>query len=448
MEETVWINESPETGYVFQLDNSSAPPHTFRVVSRGTTVRRSCNACSAQKIRCGAERPTCKRCTAKGLPCTYMPSKRRGPRNRSGKNDRTTLCRETEDDILNKDDGHSDAVDNAHPDIENNETPPLDQHWTSSALLQNDGDWDFTFNEHWSHQHVCPEFDASEAPAEIRSKSTEPASMSAPGTHGLGYNAIPGPRSRTSPQHLSDTLARSIEEPEKSKCNSNHAMVRAPLRKEGRETLALRLLSGWLTKLSCCNSTNVDDKGVHPQLLDPDGRIAHIQQALRQIEAFLDLPGSLGSDFWDFSYLIIKQALASYDSMLQSDCSSSYYIQQDPAAEQRLSNKRAWFPSGSRPLDPKAQRLLGAYLVLMDTKNLVQPLLERLEGHRDTLAERSSGSSIDSGPSWEDLRLMTLQYQHRSVEKECNRLAEAAQSVGKSLFSEQWTLKSQSKGSV
>ncbi|WPA99420.1 uncharacterized protein RHO25_004037 [Cercospora beticola] len=448
MEDIIWINESPETRYVSQLDGSSAPPHTFRVLSRGTNVRRSCNACSRQKVRCGAERPACKRCNAKGVSCTYMPSKRRGPRNRSGKNDRRTLGRETEDGKSEKDGVQCDAVDNVEPDLSKSETPPLDQLWTSSSLPQYDADWDFTFSEHWSNQHDCSEIDALETLAGICPNNDEHASKSAPGTCDLQYDALPTPQSVILPQSLPDDLAESAEEPEKSKGTFDSALVHDPLRKDRCETLALSLLSGSLTKLSCYNAANGDNDEVQSQSPDPDRRVTHIQEALWQIEAFLDLPGSLRSDFWDLTYLIIRQTLVSYDSILKSDCPVNYCLEQDPAAGQQLSNKRAWSYSGGRYFDPKAQRLLSAYLVLMDTNGLLQPLLERLERKLDSLSERSSGSSTGCGPSWMDPRLMTLKCQHRSVQEECNRLAEAAQGVGGSIFSEQRTLAGQSKRRV
>lgn len=334
MEDIIWINESPETRFVSQLDGSSAPPHTFRVLSRGTSVRRSCNACSRQKVRCGAERPACKRCNAKGVSCTYMPSKRRGPRNRSGKNDRRTLGRETEDGTSEKDGVQCEAVDNVEPDLSKSETPPLDQLWTSSALPQYDGDWEFTFSEHWSNQHDCPETDVSEALAGICPKNDEHASKSAPGTYTLQYDALPTPQSVILPQCLPDDLAESTEESEKRNGTFNSALVHDPLRKHRCETLALSLLSGSLKKLSCCNSMNVDNDEVQSQSLDSDRRVTHIQEALWQIEAFLDLPGSLRSDFWDLTYLIIREAHASYDSMLRSGCPVNYDLEQDPAVGQ------------------------------------------------------------------------------------------------------------------
>ncbi|OHX01095.1 aflatoxin cluster transcription factor-related protein [Colletotrichum incanum] len=45
-------------------------------------VRKSCNACSSQKIRCGKQRPRCQRCELKGLECAYSMSMRTGERPR------------------------------------------------------------------------------------------------------------------------------------------------------------------------------------------------------------------------------------------------------------------------------------------------------------------------------------------------------------------------------
>ncbi|KAM3419064.1 hypothetical protein BST61_g5019 [Cercospora zeina] len=44
----------------------------------GRKFRDSCNACSAQKVRCGKERPRCERCSSKDICCNYSPSLRTG----------------------------------------------------------------------------------------------------------------------------------------------------------------------------------------------------------------------------------------------------------------------------------------------------------------------------------------------------------------------------------
>ncbi|KAI6570518.1 hypothetical protein MCOR09_004714 [Pyricularia oryzae] len=56
----------------------TSPPH----LPKQRQVRRSCNACSAQKIRCGKQHPTCKRCSVKSLRCEYSMSMRTGERPR------------------------------------------------------------------------------------------------------------------------------------------------------------------------------------------------------------------------------------------------------------------------------------------------------------------------------------------------------------------------------
>ncbi|KAH3957432.1 elsinochrome C biosynthesis regulatory protein elcR-like protein [Parastagonospora nodorum] len=46
-------------------------------------IRESCNNCSAQKIRCGKQRPACARCVNKKLQCNYSYSQRSGRRSSS-----------------------------------------------------------------------------------------------------------------------------------------------------------------------------------------------------------------------------------------------------------------------------------------------------------------------------------------------------------------------------
>ncbi|PNS21564.1 Transcriptional activator protein UGA3 [Sphaceloma murrayae] len=49
-------------------------------------IRESCNSCSAQKIRCGKQRPACARCVTKGIDCNYSFSQRTGRRAPSAAN--------------------------------------------------------------------------------------------------------------------------------------------------------------------------------------------------------------------------------------------------------------------------------------------------------------------------------------------------------------------------
>ena len=49
-------------------------------------LRQSCNRCSAQKIRCSKDRPTCAHCASKNLPCHYSLSQRTGKRISNGGN--------------------------------------------------------------------------------------------------------------------------------------------------------------------------------------------------------------------------------------------------------------------------------------------------------------------------------------------------------------------------
>ncbi|KAH7048230.1 hypothetical protein B0J12DRAFT_740966 [Macrophomina phaseolina] len=57
-------------------EQPSAPP-------KPSKIRLSCDSCQRCKIRCGQERPTCRRCLKYGITCVYSPSRRAGrPRNR------------------------------------------------------------------------------------------------------------------------------------------------------------------------------------------------------------------------------------------------------------------------------------------------------------------------------------------------------------------------------
>ncbi|PVI03121.1 hypothetical protein DM02DRAFT_612484 [Periconia macrospinosa] len=46
-------------------------------------LRESCNHCALSKVKCSKDRPTCVRCSEKGLSCAYAPSQRTGKRRAS-----------------------------------------------------------------------------------------------------------------------------------------------------------------------------------------------------------------------------------------------------------------------------------------------------------------------------------------------------------------------------
>ncbi|PSN61578.1 hypothetical protein BS50DRAFT_504391, partial [Corynespora cassiicola Philippines] len=45
---------------------------------RAPKVRQSCDTCQASKIRCGQERPSCRRCVKYNIDCVYSVSRRAG----------------------------------------------------------------------------------------------------------------------------------------------------------------------------------------------------------------------------------------------------------------------------------------------------------------------------------------------------------------------------------
>lgn len=61
------------------MSNRSGPYNaTHATTARGQKLRLSCDSCKAAKIKCGQERPACRRCLDHGIPCQYSPSRRMG----------------------------------------------------------------------------------------------------------------------------------------------------------------------------------------------------------------------------------------------------------------------------------------------------------------------------------------------------------------------------------
>ncbi|EUC39689.1 hypothetical protein COCMIDRAFT_110822, partial [Bipolaris oryzae ATCC 44560] len=44
--------------------------------TKAPSVHQSCDSCQASKVRCGKERPTCKRCAKHKIDCVYSVSRR------------------------------------------------------------------------------------------------------------------------------------------------------------------------------------------------------------------------------------------------------------------------------------------------------------------------------------------------------------------------------------
>ncbi|KUJ11676.1 uncharacterized protein LY89DRAFT_739099 [Mollisia scopiformis] len=54
-------------------------------------LRSSCHACAASKLRCSREKPTCSRCSKRGVPCEYVAAKRGGRKPNSRPSTSTTV---------------------------------------------------------------------------------------------------------------------------------------------------------------------------------------------------------------------------------------------------------------------------------------------------------------------------------------------------------------------
>ncbi|KAK2767084.1 hypothetical protein FQN54_006403 [Arachnomyces sp. PD_36] len=58
---------------------SSAQSHTQKpAVPSAPKLRDSCHACSASKVKCSRQKPSCARCAKRGLPCEYLATRRAG----------------------------------------------------------------------------------------------------------------------------------------------------------------------------------------------------------------------------------------------------------------------------------------------------------------------------------------------------------------------------------
>lgn len=59
-------------------------PKMPSIQKRQPRLKDSCDTCSSSKVRCDKDKPSCSRCSEKGLSCVYSFSRRAGRRNTSG----------------------------------------------------------------------------------------------------------------------------------------------------------------------------------------------------------------------------------------------------------------------------------------------------------------------------------------------------------------------------
>lgn len=78
--------------------STSGPSHTQKGAGPSTPkLRDSCHACSASKVKCSRQKPSCARCAKRGLPCEYLATRRAGRKHdsRSSRSDTNTTIGNT-----------------------------------------------------------------------------------------------------------------------------------------------------------------------------------------------------------------------------------------------------------------------------------------------------------------------------------------------------------------
>ncbi|KAH9435345.1 hypothetical protein MCOR02_004289 [Pyricularia oryzae] len=386
-------------------------------------MRRSCNACSAHKIRCGKQHPTCARCSAKALRCEYSMSMRTGERPRfTVRNDGDQDQQEPAD--LTPASSHTRSPESEASQAMAASSPAAQQTQTTpdksscqiiagadelSYVLQPNGQLGDTaiFPEFalpgntidYHTQHLL--FPPKDYP--IQQDYTNLSSLVRYQTKGGAFQN-PLQRAQITTGRLDSPAAESTG----SFCagdrddSSLWTMGSTKVHDCTVELLALVASSHVLTS-NCMTAANelrsgTSAKGFCTDHNSPKEMGAVIQkneQLLRKLGDMMDCNCSTRQDVLVLMYLAISKALEWYKAVLRSDGDN----------EPTRSRTMAWITRtnvsiGSYSLDSDAEKLVSAHLVLTQIKNNVNPLLKRLNSKLYLHATSVATPDHENGNWW------------------------------------------------
>ncbi|EXF84090.1 zinc finger transcription factor [Colletotrichum fioriniae PJ7] len=425
-------------------------------------VRKSCNACSSQKIRCGKQRPKCQRCETKGLECAYSMSMRTGERPRVLASPSSLSDTQATMSLVMRD-GPALAMSNAstvshisQQQQQQQERRMSEQPSEHHTDLQDEMMWlleGTSDSDNLLDQSLC--FDANAdfgvpmtlnelSAASIKHSS---AAMPTPMTQEydrtsffdqpMDHKMQP---SMDAPLRRSGTVdsARSSSSTYSDDGLSRHSKIHDCTME------VLEIVSDFHVLAQGC-LTAVKDPACTShleRLLDDTPRemgtvLSHNREILRRLNNLLDCRCFMRQEVLVLVYLAVYKALGWYAAILGDDGSSQDIDQSQFSLFGRIAITTSFV--GSYCLDNEAQRLVAAHLVLTHVREHVDPLIKRLRHWHPSAARHNS---LPSTPSCPDATICSISFpatkgrmssvidqHHQALQEELERITFKANSI-------------------
>ncbi|KXH56900.1 zinc finger transcription factor [Colletotrichum nymphaeae SA-01] len=384
-------------------------------------VRKSCNACSSQKIRCGKQRPKCQRCETKSLECAYSMSMRTGERRRGLASPASLSDTQATTALVIKD-GLALAMFNAstvsqisQQQQQQQERRMSEQPSKHHADLQDEMMWlpeGTSDSDNLLDQSFCfdtaADFDVLMTLNDLSPTSTKHSStvMPTPMTQEHGRTSFFNqPMDCKMPQPMDAPLRHSgtVDSARSSSSTYSDEGLSCHSKTHDCTKEVLGIVSDFHVLAQGC-LTAVKDPACTShlgRLLDDNPRemgtvLSHNQEILRRLDKLLDCRCFMRQEVLVLVYLAVYEALGWYAAILGDEDSSQDVDQSKFSLFRRVAITSSFL--GSYCLDNEAQRLVAAHLVLTHIREYVDPLIKRLRHWHPSAARHNSLPSTPSCP--------------------------------------------------
>lgn len=384
-------------------------------------IRESCNNCSAQKIRCGKQRPSCARCVAKSIECNYSYSQRTGRRapaaiapialstlNLPDDTSDAFTSQASMTNVTSEETGASPTplATTAHPATPDSDCDPFIAIHSSSISDQPDidvfetnnvdtlsFDTDISFKQ-TNVFHGFPSsmsFDFLWSPdSEVSYSTLEPGDITATAAttnpaHGL-FTAYPQSIDwQTNQPNLAADSSTSTSPGHYHELITRQAQMRSHCRGQDCLALALQVVSDLHVSRESCSTVASDPMNCIPpskeEARDVDQVLFLNRDAIKSVNKVLDCPCSSDPSVALACYLAASKIVAWYAAAIgfsggqQMDGLETSLIMAD-----RIIDRPIFM--GRYCLDPEAQRSVRAKVVLTELREQIHPLLAKLPKHQ------------------------------------------------------------------
>ncbi|KAF2219508.1 hypothetical protein BDZ85DRAFT_43130 [Elsinoe ampelina] len=420
-------------------------------------IRESCNSCSAQKIRCGKQRPACARCVTKGIDCNYSFSQRTGRRAPSSANAAaaaaavaasqqaipqssmppSTSTSTTSSTPIATFVPPATPASDCDPFVAVRSgsvsdqsgiqaLPPLDGHCGDPMAFD-------TGHNPFKETDVFQDFNSGMSLDFLWSPTTEPTSISTldnttgPNSAGLlhGFNPVHDWRGMPASTDTSTSTSPGLTHD----FPSRHGSIRPHCRGQDCLALVLQVVSDLHVVRDSCSTAASDPmtciQSAHEEARDVDQVLFLNRDAITTINKVLDCPCSSDPSVSLACYLAATKIVSWYAAAIGvTDGQPDHLDNSLP-----LIVSRPIF-MGRYCLDAEAQRSVRAKVVLTELREHIQPLLAKLPKHQvSSFGRPEHGSSMplssSSLPKDNDGHPCALRSQIRRIIREAGNINKA-----------------------